>query len=89
MGQKSTVKIFSLAQLHQEGASAAPRVDITTEGKAVTSLWGMLDRNVITGHHDGDINVWDLEVSSGVVKAKEGREIGGLNKRRKKEMMDD
>lgn len=64
MGKQSFVNVFSLAQLQQEGAGATPRIKFPTEGKALTSLWGLLDKTIITGHREGDINVWDLETQS-------------------------
>jgi len=64
MGQKSSVRVYSLQQLQQEGAGATPTLDFQTEGKAMASLWGICDETIVTGHHDGAINIWDLQTKS-------------------------
>ena len=76
MGQKSSVRVYSLQQLQQEGAGATPTLDFQTEGKAMASLWGICDETIVTGHHDGAINIWDLQVRAAAaeLESRRGRE---------------
>lgn len=65
MGQPSTLQMFPLAKIHQEGQSCKPiySVNVTEQkfSKITSSFWGERDGSIVTGHSDGTIARWNAK----------------------------
>ena len=61
MGQQCVIHVVNVNEFGSGSESSMITIPIPPKGPKVTSLvWGHLDKQLITGHDNGDIVQWDL-----------------------------
>lgn len=63
MGQSCELMVMDVRTVDQSLAEKTPVFRLPVLQSKITSmLWGTLDETIITGHNDGQINLWDIRV---------------------------
>lgn len=63
MGQSCELFVIDVRTVDQSLAEKTPIFRLPVLQSKITSmLWGTLDETIITGHNDGQINLWDIRV---------------------------
>lgn len=64
LGHQCEMFIIDTRNVDSMLAEGSAIIRVPINGPRISSiLWGALDETIITGHEDGEINIWDVSVS--------------------------
>lgn len=63
LGHQCEMFIIDTRNVDSMSSEGSAIIRIPINGPRISSiLWGALDETIITGHEDGEINIWDVSV---------------------------